>query len=172
MKAMKKDGLISDEYKAGFKVAERFIFKTKAGLDEDTVKQISAYKREPEWMRDFRLRAYQIFRKKELPKWGGNLGEIDFDQIHYYVKPTERPEESWDNLPPEIKLTFDRLGIPEAERKYLGGVGAQYESEVVYHNLDAYLTKKGVIFTDTDTALKKYPDLFREYFSTIVPLVP
>lgn len=171
MDKAKKDNskYIQEDHSGEFRVAEKSVFKTKTGLSEDVVKQISAYKQEPQWMRDFRLRAYQIFKEKSFPGWGGDLKDIKFEDFYYYLNPTEKSEQSWDNLPPEIKNTFDRLGIPEAEKKYLAGVGAQYESEVIYHNIDKYLSKKGVIFTSTDAALKKYPDLFKEYFGKVVP---
>lgn len=158
-----------EEYREGFRVAERALFKTRPGLSEETVAAISAHKREPRAMRAFRLRAYRIFLEKTLPEWAAALRGVSFDDIYYYLAPTEKTERSWETLPQEIKTTFDRLGIPEAEKKYLAGVGAQYESEVVYHNLDAYLAKKGVIFMGTDAALRKYPALFWKYFGTVVP---
>lgn len=158
-----------EHYREGFKVVEKSVFKTRPGLDEEVVKDISAYKKEPSWMREFRLHAYRVFRDKVLPPWARNLAGLSFDEIHYYLSPTEQPKRSWETLPPEIQRTFDRLGIPQAEQKYLGGVGAQYESEMVYHNLDAHLSKKGVIFMGTDAALKKYPELFKRYFGTVVP---
>src|SRR5947208_14128224 len=126
-------------------------------------------KGEPQWMLDFRLRSYEIFMKKPMPNWGGDLGQIDFNNIYYYAKASEKTEKDWENVPPEVKATFDKLGIPEAEKKFLAGVGAQYESEVVYHNLREDLAKQGVVFLDTDTALKEHPDLMQEYFGTIIP---
>lgn len=120
-------------------------------------------------MLEYRLKAYEIFHSKPMPQWGGDLGELDFDEITYYVKPSERSERSWDEVPEEIKQTFDRLGIPEAEQKYLAGVSAQYESEVVYHNMEKELEDMGVIFKDTDSALRENEDLFREYFGKLIP---
>src|SRR6516164_11468492 len=121
-------------------------------------------------MRDVRLKALEVFRAKPLPTWGGDLSELNFDDIHYYMKAADRQGKSWDDVPAEIKNTFEKLGIPEAERKFLAGVGAQYESEVVYHSLREDLQKKGVIFVDTDTALREHPDLVLEYFGTIIPI--
>jgi Fe-S cluster assembly protein SufB len=157
------------EYKYGFSSPETPIFKTRAGLDEDVVREISAHKNEPQWMLDFRLKAYATFRRKPMPTWGGDLSGIDFESIFYYLKPTEENARSWDDVPDDIKNTFDRLGIPEAEKKYLAGVGAQYESEVIYHSLQKDLEDKGVIFLDTDQALHKHEDLFREHWATIIP---
>ena len=158
-----------DNYKYGFKDPENYVFKAKKGLSREIVEEISFMKGEPDWMREFRLRALDIFLRKPMPTWGADLSEIDFDDIYYYIKPTERQSRSWDDVPEDIKRTFDRLGIPEAEQKFLGGVGAQYESEVVYHSLRKDLEKKGVIFLDTDTALKEHPELFKKYFGTVVP---
>ncbi|MCS7088384.1 MAG: Fe-S cluster assembly protein SufB [Thermoflexales bacterium] len=163
---------VNEEYleKYGFAEPENYVFKSRKGLDEQIIKEISWMKGEPEWMTKFRLAAFEVFRKKPMPNWGGEaLKDINFDDIYYYIKPTDRQATSWEELPPEIKETYDRLGIPEAEQKYLAGVGAQYESEVVYHNLAKELEAKGVIFLDTDSALKEYPELFRQYFGTIVP---
>jgi Fe-S cluster assembly protein SufB len=126
-------------------------------------------KGEPQWMRDFRLRALEMFLRKPMPTWGGDLSGINFDEIYYYIKPTQTQGKTWDEVPAEIKDTFERLGIPEAERKYLAGVGAQYESEVIYHSIREDLQAQGVIFTDTDTALREYPDLFRKYWATVIP---
>src|SRR5205814_986992 len=141
----------------------------KRGLNPDIVKEISFMKGEPEWMTKFRLRSLEIFRKKPMPNWGADLSVIDFENIFYYLRASEKQSKSWEDLPPEIKATYDRLGVPEAERKFLAGVSAQYESEVVYHSLQESLTKKGVIFTDTDSALRDHPELFREYFGTVIP---
>ena len=126
-------------------------------------------KEEPQWMLDFRLKALKLFYKMPMPQWGGDLSELDFDDITYYVKPSEHTERSWDEVPEEIKRTFDKLGIPEAEQKYLAGVSAQYESEVVYHNMEKELEEKGIIFKDTDSALRENEELFREYFASVVP---
>jgi len=157
------------EYKYGFSSPETPVFKTRAGLDEDVVREISAHKNEPQWMLDFRLKAYATFRRKPMPTWGGDLSGIDFESIFYYLKPTEANARSWDDVPDDIKNTFDRLGIPEAEKKYLAGVGAQYESEVIYHSLQKDLEDQGVLFLDTDQALQKHEDLFREHWATIIP---
>lgn len=158
-----------DDYKYGFSVPENYVFKSRKGLDEDVVKEISWMKSEPEWMAKFRLNAYRAFLKRPLPQWGGNLNDINFDDIYYYIKPTDHQERSWDDVPDDIRNTFDRLGIPEAEQKFLAGVGAQYESEVVYHNIQKDLEEKGVIFLDMDSGLREHPDLVREYFGTIIP---
>jgi Fe-S cluster assembly protein SufB len=144
------------------------VFKARKGLDAEIVEQISEMKQEPAWMRDFRLDALKIFESKPMPKWGGDIG-IDFQDIYYYLKPTNEQGKSWDDVPVEIKETFDKLGIPEAEKKFLAGVKAQFESEVVYGSLQEELGKKGVIFTDTDTAVREHSDLLREYFGTIIP---
>jgi len=158
-----------DDYKYGFSVPENYVFKSRKGLDEDIIKEISWMKSEPEWMTKFRLHAYRAFLKRPLPQWGGNLNDIDFDDIYYYIKPTDRQQRSWDDVPDDIRNTFDRLGIPEAEQKFLSGVGAQYESEVVYHNIQKDLEEKGVIFLDMDSGLREHPDLVREYFGTVIP---
>lgn len=144
------------------------VFKARKGLDADIVAQISEMKNEPAWMREFRLEALEIFESKPMPKWGGAIN-LNFQDVYYYLKPTTGQEKSWDDVPQEIKDTFDRLGIPEAERKYLAGVKAQFESEVVYGSLQEDLAKQGVIFTDTDTAVREHSDLLREYFGTIIP---
>ena len=144
------------------------VFKARKGIDEEIVRQISAMKNEPEWMLNFRLQALEMFFAKPMPKWGGDIA-IDFQDIYYYLKPAEHQGKTWDDVPDEIKKTFDRLGIPEAEKKYLSGVKAQFESEVIYGSLKEDLAEKGVIFTDTDTAVREYPDLVREYFATIIP---
>ena len=145
---------IGSDYKYGFRDEENYVFKSRRGLSPEVVEEISAHKNEPEWMRKFRLKSLEYFRARPLPQWGGNLNEIDFDNIFYYIKPTEKQANSWEDLPPDIKNTWDRLGIPEAERKFLAGVGAQYESEVVYHKLQAQLEAKCVSFLYMDTALR------------------
>ena len=162
---------INKEYKKkyGFSKTEKHVFKTKKGLDESVIREISYQKGEPEWMLRFRLRAYEIFKSKKQPTWGADLSRIDYDDIYYYLKPTQGKSKSWKDLPKEIRDTYDALGIPEAEKKYLGGVGAQYDSEVIYHSLKKDLEKKGVIFLDTDTALKKYPDMFKQFFAKAIP---
>ncbi|HEY3393391.1 MAG TPA: Fe-S cluster assembly protein SufB [Lacipirellulaceae bacterium] len=144
------------------------VFKARRGLNEQIVCEISEMKREPKWMRDFRLKSLKVFESKPMPRWGGNIG-IDFQDIYYYLKPTEHQGKTWDDVPAEIKETFDKLGIPEAEKKFLAGVKAQFESEVVYGSLKEDLAKKGVIFTDTDTAVREHGDLVREYIGTIIP---
>ncbi|NQT37080.1 MAG: Fe-S cluster assembly protein SufB [Planctomycetes bacterium] len=154
--------------KYDFRNEEKYVFKARKGLDAQIVAEISEMKNEPPWMRDFRLRSLEVFESKPTPKWGGNIG-IDFQNIYYYLKPTDHQSRTWDDVPEEIKTTFDKLGIPEAEKKYLAGVKAQYESEVVYGSLREDLAKQGVIFTDTDSALRDHPELLREYFSTIIP---
>jgi Fe-S cluster assembly protein SufB len=146
-----------------------YLKETKRGLTRDTVREISGFKNEPDWMLEFRLRAYDHFVKRPMPTWGGNLGNIDFDKIVYYRKPSDREEKSWDDVPEKIKATFEKLGIPEAERKFLAGVGAQYDSEVVYHSVREELTKIGVVFMGTDQALVEHPEIFRKYFGTVVP---
>jgi Fe-S cluster assembly protein SufB len=146
-----------------------YLKETKRGLTRDTVREISGFKNEPAWMLEFRLRAYDHFVKRAMPSWGGRLDDIDFDKIVYYRKPSDREEKSWDDVPEKIKATFEKLGIPEAERKFLAGVGAQYDSEVVYHSVKEELSKIGVVFMGTDQALIEYPELFRKYFGTVVP---
>jgi Fe-S cluster assembly protein SufB len=158
-----------EEYKYGFRDEHKAVFQTGKGLTRDIVAEISRMKGEPEWMLEFRLKSLEQFFKMPLPRWGGNLDDLDFDDIQYYVKPAEKQGKTWEEVPQEIKETFDKLGIPEAEQKFLAGVSAQYESEVVYHSIQKDLEAQGVIFTDTDTALKEYPELFREYFGTVVP---
>lgn len=152
---------------------KNYNYKSGKGLSQEVVESISQMKSEPGWMREFRLGAYGLFKQKPMPNWGGNLKNIDFDNIHYYVDPTGRSgkeaKRDWSDIPVEIKKTFDAIGIPQAEQKYLAGVEAQFESEVVYGSILKALDEKGVIFTDTDNALKKYPELFREHFSTVIP---
>jgi len=154
--------------KYDFRTDSPAVFKARRGIDEAIVSQISEMKREPAWMRDFRLESLKIFESKPMPHWGGHVG-VDFQDIFYYLKPAEQQGKTWEEVPDAIKKTFDRLGIPEAERKFLAGVKAQFESEVVYGSLQEDLAKKGVIFTDTDTAVREHPDLLREYFGTIIP---
>jgi Fe-S cluster assembly protein SufB len=157
------------EYKWGFHDEENPVIKIERGLNEDVIRQISAHKGEPKWMLDFRLDAYEIFLSKPMPNWGADLTAIDFDNIFYYLKPTESNARSWDDVPDTIKNTFERLGIPEAERKFLAGVGAQYESEVIYHSLKKELEDQGILFLDTGQALLEHEDLFREHFASIIP---
>ncbi|HEY7712543.1 MAG TPA: Fe-S cluster assembly protein SufB [Candidatus Entotheonella sp.] len=160
---------LKGDYQFGFHDPDRSVFRARKGLNREIVEQISEMKGEPAWMRDSRLKALEIFLAKPTPTWGGNVAEIDFDNIYYYVKPADREGRTWDDVPEDIKRTFDRLGIPEAEKKFLAGVGAQYDSEVVYHSLKEDLQKLGVIFVSPDQALQEYPDLMREYFGTVIP---
>lgn len=155
-------------YPFGFFDPERAVFKTPKGIDQDVVRAISEHKREPEWMTEFRLKAYGLFTSKPLPAWGADLSTIHFDDIYYYLKPVENQGRTWDDVPADMKRTFDKLGIPEAEKKYLAGVGAQYDSEVIYHSIQESLSKQGVIFTDMDTGLREYPDLVRPYFGKLI----
>jgi Fe-S cluster assembly protein SufB len=148
---------------------EMYVHLSKKGLTKDTVIEISKMKDEPQWMLDFRLRSYEIFMKKPMPTWGGNLSVIDFQNIYYYAKASDKVEKNWDDVPDNVKNTFEKLGIPEAEKKFLAGVGAQYESEVVYHSLREDLAKQGVLFLDTDAALKEHSELFKKYFGKIIP---
>jgi Fe-S cluster assembly protein SufB len=163
---------IREEYQYGFSnpdEAKDYFFKSGRGLNHEIVEAISAHKNEPEWMRKFRHRSLDYFLARPLPKWGGDLTQIDFENIFYYIKPTEKQANSWEELPAEIKDTWDKLGIPEAEKKYLAGVGAQYESEVVYHKLQEHLTEQGVIFLDMDSGLREHEELVKQYFGTIIP---
>jgi Fe-S cluster assembly protein SufB len=157
------------EYQYGFSDKEDYFFKSKRGLDRETVLEISRMKGEPEWMLEFRLKAYDHFLKRPMPNWGGDLSGIDFDDIFYYIRPSEKQGKTWDEVPEYIKNTFERLGIPEAERKFLAGVGAQYESEVIYHSLREDLQAQGVIFLDMDAGVREYPDLVKQYFGTVIP---
>ncbi len=160
-----------DEYKYGFVDEGAHVFRTTPGLDEDVVRQISKHKEEPQWMLDLRLKAYKIYMKKPMPRWGGDLTQLEetLDEIYFYVKPQEQMERSWDDVPDKIKTTFERLGIPEAEQKVLAGVGAQYESEMVYHSLKEEWASAGVIFDSIEDGLKNHPELFREHFGTVIP---
>ena len=162
---------IRDQYteKYGFHDEEQSVFKSRKGLDPEMVAQISDMKGEPKWMRDYRLKALEIFLKKPMPSWGADLSQIDFQDIYYYVKPTSEEAKSWEDVPADMKRTFDRLGIPEAEQKFLAGVGAQYDSEVVYHKIKESLEKQGVIFLSCDHGLRDHEALFREHFGTVIP---
>jgi len=162
-------GIDLDHYKYGFHDPEKYVYKARKGLDRDVVEMISSIKGEPDWMRAYRLHSLEHFQQRPIPTWGANLQQIDFNDIYYYLKPTDKKQRSWDEVPEDIKRTFDRLGIPEAERKFLAGAGAQYESESVYHNLKEEWEKLGVIFLDTDSALREHPDIVKEYFGTVVP---
>ena len=160
---------IDTTYKFGWHDPANYVFEPKKGLNADIVREISAIKNEPEWMTKFRLRSLEIFESREIPDWGGDLGELDFQDIYYYIKAADRQGRSWDEVPDDIRNTFDRLGIPEAEQKFLAGVSAQYESEVVYHSIREDLEQKGVIFCDTDTALREHEEIFREHWATVIP---
>ncbi len=160
---------VKQEYQYGFSDPEKYSFKSGRGLDHALIDTMCDFKNEPDWMRQFRHQALDIFLAKPMPNWGADLSEIDFDNIFYYVRPSEKQGKSWDEVPSDIRNTFDRLGIPEAERKFLAGVGAQYESEVVYHSLREEWQKLGVIFLDTDSGLREHEDIFKEYFGTIIP---
>jgi Fe-S cluster assembly protein SufB len=160
---------IGNDYKYGFHDPENYVFKSERGLTPQVVEAISEHKNEPDWMRKFRLKSLEYFQARPLPTWGGDLTHIDFDNIYYYIKPTEKQAQSWEDLPPDIKNTWDRLGIPEAERKFLAGVGAQYESEVVYHKLQEQLESQGVIFLDMDSGLREHEELVKQYFGTVIP---
>jgi Fe-S cluster assembly protein SufB len=166
---MKSQPITKTDYQYGFHNPETAVFKTPKGLSREVVESISHYKNEPDWMRKFRLRSLEIFEQKQLPSWGPDLSGIDFENLYYYINPSEKKFNNWEDVPTDIKDTYDKIGIPEAEKKFLAGVGAQYDSEVIYHNLKKQWEEQGVIFTDTDTALQKYPDLVREYFGTIIP---
>jgi Fe-S cluster assembly protein SufB len=157
------------EYQYGFRDEEDYVFKSGRGLTRATVEEISSMKDEPEWMRDFRLKALEHFQKRPMPNWGADLSGIDFDDIFYYIRPAEKQGKTWEEVPEYIKNTFEKLGIPEAERKFLAGVGAQYESEVIYHSLREDLEKQGVIFLDMDSGVREHPELVKKYFGTIIP---
>jgi len=159
-----------DEYKWDFKDPSTHVFRTRRGLDEEIVRQISMKKEEPEWMLEFRLKAFKHFEDRPMPEWGPDLSGLDLDEIYFYTKPAEAESKSWDDVPDTIKETFDKLGIPEAEQKFLAGVGAQYESEMVYHSIQEHLEEQGVIFKSIENGMKDHPELFREYFGTIIPI--
>jgi len=163
------NGIATTEYRYGFSKPENYVFKSRRGLDKSVVEQISSMKNEPVWMREFRLRALEIFQAKKMLTWGADLSTIDFDNIFYYIKPTDNQKKNWRDLPKDIKDTYDAIGIPEAERKFLAGVTAQYESEAVYHSFQKQWEDKGVIFTDMDTGLRKYPDIVKSYFGRSIP---
>ena len=161
---------LGSDYQYGFHDPETASFRSQKGLSEEVIRQISAYKEEPEWMLEFRLKAFKHYIQRPMPTWGPDLSGLNLDNIYYYVRPAEIDQKSWEDVPDTIKTTFDKLGIPEAEQKYLAGVGAQYDSEVVYHNVQEALEKQGVIFLSIENGLKEHPDLFREYFSTVIPI--
>ncbi len=160
---------IGKDYKYGFHDEENYVYKSSKGLTREIVEQISKRKEEPQWMLDIRLKALEHFNSRPMPEWGTDLSEIDFSNIHYYVKPSEKTEQDWDDVPEYIKDTFEKLGIPEAERKFLAGVSAQYESEVVYHSIREDLEEQGVIFLDMDSGLREYPEIVKEYFGKVIP---
>ena len=167
---MSKDDIkFQEDYKYGFKDEDVSIVKTDVGLNEDIIRQISKLKNEPEWMLEYRLKSYQAFLKLPLPSYGPDLSNLDYDTYTYFTRLSNKESQNWDEVPETVKNTFDKLGIPEAEQKYLAGVSTQYESEVVYHNMLKEVEEKGVIFLSTDMALKLYPDLFKKYFGTVVP---
>ncbi|HIN54523.1 MAG TPA: Fe-S cluster assembly protein SufB [Planctomycetes bacterium] len=163
-----KSEVVGEINKYDFRTENEAVFKVEKGINAGIVRQISEMKEEPQWMLDFRLEALEIFESKPMPEWGGDI-DIDFQDIYYYLKPTEGQGKTWDEVPENIKETFERLGIPQAEREYLAGVKAQFDSEVIYGSVSEDLDNLGVIFTDTDTALKEHPELLREYFGTIIP---
>ena len=162
-------GIDLSKYQLGWSDDEDYVFKPKKGLTEDLVREISWMKGEPNWMRDFRVKSLGLFEKRPMPNWGGDMSEIYFDDIYYYIKPSEAVVDEWEDVPESIKDTYEKLGIPEAERKYLAGVTAQYESEVVYHKNREDLERQGVIFCDMDTALREYPEIVRAYFGKVIP---
>jgi len=158
------------EYKYGFSDPENAVFTSRRGLDEEVVRQISSRKGEPVWMLDYRLKALKHFQQRPNLNWGADLSKLDLDNIYFYSKPTDTEGRTWDDVPDAIKKTFDKLGVPEAERKFLAGLGAQYDSEMVYHNIQEHLAKQGVLFVSIEDGLRNYPDLFREYFGTVIPI--
>src|SRR3989338_5991815 len=158
-----------DYSRYGFHDKEEYVFKSQKGLSKEIVEQISKIKNEPEWMLKFRLKSLEEFYRRPMPQWGANLNIINFDDIYYYLRPTDKQSDSWDDVPEYIKNTFNKLGIPEAEQKFLGGVGAQYESEVVYHKIRDDLAKQGVVFLDMDGGLREYPEIVKKYFNTVIP---
>lgn len=170
MEKEKSKGKGDYQEKYGFHDTESFLFRSPKGLNAEVVEDISRRKGEPTWMLEFRLKALKHFLGRPMPTWGPDLSSLNLDEIHFYVKPSEKSEKTWDDVPEKIKKTFDRLGIPEAERKFLAGVGAQYESEMVYHSIQKELEKKGVIFLSIEDGLKEHPDLFREHFGTVIPI--
>lgn len=159
----------SDQYQYGFHETEKHTFKTPKGLNANIVKQISEHKKEPKWMTDFRLKAFHTFSQKPMPEWGGDLSELNLDEIYYYLKPTNKKAKTWEEVPVSVKNTYEKLGIPKAERKHLAGVEAQYDSEVIYGSIKTKLTNQGVIFLSMDEALAKYPQLVKKHIGTVVP---
>ncbi len=168
-KVMNKAKIVSRSYAYGFHKKENSVFKTPKGISKKIVEQISHYKNEPDWMTKIRTNAYAVFEKKKLPSWGPDLSKLNFKNIYYYNSPTGKKFKTWLEMPKDLRDTYDKIGVPEAERNFLAGVGAQYDSEVIYHNLKAQWEKKGVIFIDTDTAVQKYPEIIKKYFGSLVP---
>lgn len=164
-----RDEILNRDYKYGFKDEDTSVFKTEKGLNEEIVREISKLKNEPEWMLEFRLKAYEAFKKLPLPSFGPDLKDLDFDSYTYFIRPSDKVEKNWDDVPETIKNTFKKIGIPEAEQKYLAGVTTQYDSEAVYHNMLEEVEKKGVIFLSTDQALQMCPEILKKYFNTVVP---
>lgn len=166
----KQEIILEKDYsKYGFKDPETYVYKTPKGLNEEIVEQISRIKKEPKWMTELRLRAFEHFKSRPMPAWGADISKINFDDFTYYIKPTDKKASNWDEVPETIKKTFERLGVPEAERKFLAGSGAMYESETVYHSIQEKLEKKGVIFTDMDSGLREHEDVVKKFFGTVVP---
>ena len=159
-----------DDYKYNFRDESKPVYSTGRGLSADVVRQISAKKEEPQWMLDFRLKALRHFEQRPMPTWGGDLSKMNLDEIYFYTKPSQAEGKTWDEVPADIKKTFERLGIPEAEQKFLAGVGAQYESEMVYHNIQKHLADQGVIFKSIEHGLRDHPEMFREVFGKIIPI--
>lgn len=157
------------QYRYGFAMPQNYTFKAEKGLSEEIVKEISHLKNEPLWMQEFRLKSYRIFTDKPMPEWGADLSKIDFNNIYYFIRPIDKQVSSWGDLPKEIRDTYDKIGIPQAEKDFLAGVSAQYESEVVYESINREIAKQGVIFCDMDTGLRKYPQIVKEYFGTLIP---
>ena len=167
--AQQKIGRELDTYRFGFNEPEESVYKAPRGLSTAVVKAISSHKSEPLWMRAFRLQSYKTFLAKLMPTWGADLSRINFDNIFYYLKPVSAQGKTWEDVPKSMKRTFNRLGIPQAEQKYLAGVGAQYDSEVIYHSVKEKLSKQGVIFTDMDSGLREYPEIVKQYFGKLIP---
>jgi Fe-S cluster assembly protein SufB len=165
---MKQKKIIS-KYQYGFHKPDNPSFKVPVGLSKKTIEAISDYKKEPLWMKKIRLDAYEIFKQKKLPTWGADLSKLNLDKLTYYTTPTDQKYKKWSQVPKNVKDTYDKIGVPEAEKKFLAGVGAQYDSEVIYHHLKEQWESQGVIFTDTDTAVREYPEIIKEYFGSIVP---
>jgi Fe-S cluster assembly protein SufB len=166
---MKTSTFVPTDYRYGFADPEAYLARTPKGLTEKTIRAISAYKKEPAWMLEKRLQAFKIFQEKPLPTWGADLSHLDFDEMTYFLRATDKPQRSWEEVPDQIKKTFDYIGVPEAEKKFLAGAAAQYDSEAVYHNLRKEWENQGVVFLDTDTALREHEDVMKQYFGTIVP---